>query len=181
MDLNLWSHQFCLACDKQIHADGAAYCSESCRLSDQETTSTSSSQAGSPNLTSTGFPWSDALSSPTILPSSPPSQSKFRLSPAYDFTNARPYGSIPTGSPSSSRNHNTSESSTMARHLSPSNSHVSLCSIPNASPTGETSHLSDTARQELKAYAISFEHVRLQRRRSHQDSRPPLSISGEQR
>ncbi|KAG6112004.1 hypothetical protein E4U13_004510 [Claviceps humidiphila] len=146
MDFNLWSHQFCLACDKQIHADGAAYCSESCRLSDQETTSTSSSQAGSPNPTSTGFPWSDAF-----------------------------------GSQSSSRNHNTSESSTMARHLSPSSSHTSLCSIPNASPTGETSHLSDTARQELKAYAISFEHVRLQRRRSHQDSRPPLSISGEHR
>ncbi|KAG5989738.1 hypothetical protein E4U54_004256 [Claviceps lovelessii] len=169
MACNSWAHQFCLACDKQIQSDGAAYCSEACRLADQENKSTSSSQSSSPSFTPSGYPWSGTFSSSTVSPSSPPSKPKFYLSPAYDFSNARPYGStMHIGSPSLSSNPTASmsESSTFTRNLSPSSSYSSLCSMQSTSTTSETNHLSDTAKQELKAYAISFEHVRLQRRRS---------------
>ncbi|KAG5980898.1 hypothetical protein E4U55_003519 [Claviceps digitariae] len=174
MACNSWTHQYCLTCDKQIQSEGAAYCSEACRLADQEkNSSTSSSQATSPSLAPSGcsYSWSGALpSSFTMSPSSPPSKSKFYLSPAYDFSsNVGPYGSsMRIGSPSLS-SHLTaamSESSNLNRNLSPSSSYTSLCSMQSTSTTSESNQLSDTAKQELQAYAISFEHVRLQRRRS---------------
>ncbi|GAB0136084.1 hypothetical protein EsDP_00004401 [Epichloe bromicola] len=168
MAFNLWAHQFCLACDKQVQSDGAAYCSESCRLADQEKGSTPSSQASSPGFAPSGFSWSGPPSPSTT------SKPKFYLSLAYDFGNAQPYGTGPIRSqPSSSSSYTASISdsstsdSTFTRNLSPSSSHSSLCSMQSASTTGEPKHLSDTAKQELKAYAISFEHVRLQRRRSY--------------
>lgn len=170
MAFNLWAHQFCLACDKQVQSDGAAYCSESCRLADQEESSTPSSQASSPGFAPSGFPWS-GLSSPFAASSS--SKPKLYLSPAYDFGNAQPYGTGPIRSQPSSSSYTASISesstsdSTFTRNLSPSSSHSSLCSLQSTSTTGEPKHLSDTAKQELKAYAISFEHVRLQRRRSY--------------
>ncbi|KAG6007893.1 hypothetical protein E4U21_005371 [Claviceps maximensis] len=175
MACNSWTHQYCLSCDKQIQTEGAAYCSEACRLADQEkksttttTTTTLSSQATSPSFTPSGYPWSDASSSSTVSPSSPPLKTNFYLSPAYDFSNARPYGSMHTGGPSFSSHPTTSisESSTFTRNLSPSSSYSSLCSMRSTSTSDETNHLSDTAKRELKAYALSFEHVRLQRRRS---------------
>ncbi|TWU78781.1 hypothetical protein ED733_006954 [Metarhizium rileyi] len=170
MAFNLWTHQFCLACDKQVQADGAAYCSESCRLADQEKTSTtSSSQASSPACTPAGYPWSTPSS--CLTPRSSSSRPKFYLSPAYDFSNAQPYGTASVRSLSLSSSHTASASeqsiSTYAGILTPSSSHSSLCSLQSTSTTGESSQLSDKAKQELKAYAISFEHVRLQRRRSY--------------
>lgn len=167
MAFNLWAHQFCLACDKQVQVDGAAYCSESCRLADQEKTSTPSSQASSPGFAPTGYPWS-TTPSPSLRPTARP---KFYLSPAYDFSNAQPYGTASVRSLSLSSNYTASASeqstSTYTRDLTPSSSHSSLCSMQSTSTTGESNHLSDKAKQELKAYAISFEHVRLQRRRSY--------------
>lgn len=154
---DLWTHSFCLACDKQVQTDGAAYCSESCRLADFETTSTPSSQASSPGLTPPSYPWSTR--------SSPPS--KFYLSPAYDFANAQPYGSTPVRQQTFKIPTYNSTASTAARSLTPSSSHSSLCSMQSTSTTGETSQLSDKARQELRAYAVSFEQVRMQRRRSY--------------
>ncbi|KAG5926280.1 hypothetical protein E4U42_003457 [Claviceps africana] len=169
MACDSWAHQFCLACDKQIQSDGAAYCSEACRLADQEKNSAPSSQAASPTFTPSGYPWSSTLSTPIVSPSSSPSKSGFYLSPAYDFSNGQSCGPIRLGSPSLSSNlaASVSESSAFTRHLSPSSSYSSLCSIQSTATMGETDQLSDTAKQELKAYAISFEHVRLQRRRSH--------------
>ncbi|QPH09702.1 hypothetical protein C2857_000630 [Epichloe festucae Fl1] len=170
MAFNLWAHQFCLACDKQVQSDGAAYCSESCRLADQEKSSTPSSQASSPGFAPSGFPWSGPRSPSTTSSSKP----KFYLSPAYDFGNAQPYGTGPIRSQPLSSSFtasisewSTSADSTFTRSLSPSSSHSSLCSMQSTSTTGEPKHLSDIAKQELKAYAISFEHVRLQRRRSY--------------
>lgn len=151
MTFDLWTHSFCLACDKQVQTDGAAYCSESCRLADFEKTSTPSSQASSPGFTPTTYPWSTT------------SSSKFTLSPAYDFANAQPYGTA-------SRQQSSRMSydySAPTRALSPSSSHSSLCSMQSTSTTGEGKQLSDKARQELRAYAVSFEHVRMQRRRSY--------------
>jgi len=136
-----WTHQFCLACDKQT--DGATYCSESCRLADYEKTSSApSSGPSSPAFSGPSYQWT--------FPKPAPTNTKFYLSPAYDF----------------------STSPTMTRGasgpaLSPSSSHTSLSSIRSTSTAGlDAAHMSDKAARELRAYARSFESVRLQRRRS---------------
>ncbi|KAK0705253.1 hypothetical protein B0H67DRAFT_499387 [Lasiosphaeris hirsuta] len=139
-----WTHQFCLACDKQT--DGATYCSESCRLADYEkTSSTPSSGPSSPALTGPSYEWSFAKPTTT--------STKFYLSPAYDFSS--PHTSAIGRAPS-------------GHALSPSNSHTSLCSIRSSSSAGlDAAQLSEKAARELRAYARSFESVRLQRRRSY--------------
>ncbi|PKS10440.1 hypothetical protein jhhlp_002191 [Lomentospora prolificans] len=156
MAFDLWTHQFCLACDKQT--DGATYCSESCRLADFEKTCSSPS-------TSTSLGRS--------LPSSPSTQqsTKFYLSPAYDFSTAQPYGSTPLPqSHLAQRTINLTTTATQQAHksLTPSSSHSSLCSIQSCSSnTSEVYQLSEKSKRELQAYAVSFEQVRLQRRRSY--------------
>lgn len=145
-----WTHQFCLGCDKQT--DGATYCSESCRLADYEKTSpsTPSSAASSPALSSPPLDWT--LSRPTTTTTTTAS-TKFYLSPAYDFGLAQP---------------STRRDSTRSQTLSPSASHTSLCSMRSNSSAGlDAAQLSEKAARELRAYARSFESVRLQRRRSY--------------
>ncbi|KAK0651268.1 hypothetical protein B0T16DRAFT_367334 [Cercophora newfieldiana] len=134
-----WTHQFCLACDKQT--DGATYCSESCRLADYEKTpSTPSSGPSSPAFASPSHQWT--------FPKPTTTSTKFYLSPAFDFSSPHLSGST--------------------RILSPSTSHTSLCSIRSTSSAGlDAAQLSEKAARELRAYARSFESVRLQRRRSH--------------
>lgn len=147
-----WEHQYCLACDRQT--DGATYCSESCRLSDFEKASSSaSSPTGYPTSTASDFSWT-----------TPRSQGRFFLSPAYDFSNAQPYGSTPAPHHSLTKR---SEPSS-ARILTPSSSHSSLCSLQSTSSIGSVgTQLSDKARKQLRDYASSFEHAQLQRRRSY--------------
>ncbi|GJN74434.1 life-span regulatory factor domain-containing protein [Purpureocillium lilacinum] len=168
MAFDLWTHQFCLACDKQVQSDGA-YCSEACRLADQEKTSTPSSQASSPGCSppSYGYPWS----APAPTMSARSTRPGLYLSPPYDFQNPQPYGTAPVArgylSKYASGDRFTTTSSS-ASNLSPSSSHTSLCSMQSTSSSStDGSRLSDRSRQELKAYAISFEQVRLQRRRSY--------------
>ncbi|KAL7798343.1 hypothetical protein V8C37DRAFT_199112 [Trichoderma ceciliae] len=164
MALDMWTHEFCLACDRQVQVDGDAYCSEACRMADFEktpsSTPTPSSQASSPGFSPVSY------SAPGSF-SSRPAPTKFYLPPAYDFNQARPYGSTPQ--PSSSFSSYSSEMSPLSatRGLTPSSSHSSLCSMQSVSSTTEASQLSDKARMELRAYAVSFEQVRLQRRRSY--------------
>ncbi|KAI2631969.1 hypothetical protein GGR54DRAFT_10346 [Hypoxylon sp. NC1633] len=154
-----WEPEFCLACDRQT--DGATYCSESCRLSDYEkTASTASTPATTPGLTSpSSYNWI-----------APRSQSKFYLPPAYDFSNAQPYGSTPLPQSYLSHRSETSSSSS-ARVLTPSSSHSSLCSLRSTSSSGsEGTQLSDKDKKQLRDYASSFEHTRQQqqhRRRSY--------------
>ncbi|KAM7210843.1 hypothetical protein V8F06_013773 [Rhypophila decipiens] len=144
-----WTHQFCLACDKQT--DGATYCSESCRLADfEKTSSTPSSGSSSPAFSSPAHDW--AFSKPTTT------NPKFYLSPAYDFS-----------SPARSARHAVSSPvAAQQQTISPSSSHTSLCSMKSTSSAGlDSAQLSERAARELRAYARSFESVRLQRRRSH--------------
>lgn len=149
-----WTHQFCLACDRQT--DGATYCSESCRLADFESTSsTPSSGPSSPALNGPSYAWSFSKPAST--------SNKFYLSPAYDFSSPQP---------NRSARHAISSHVDTARvpsqGLSPSNSHSSLCSMRSSSSVGlDPAQLSERAARELRAYAQSFESVRLQRRRSH--------------
>lgn len=150
-----WTHQFCLACDKQT--DGATYCSESCRLADfEKTSSTPSLGPSSPVL--------PILSSMRAFSKPVSTSTKFYLSPAYDFSTAQPYGSAlhtQQGEP-------VRQQARPARLLSPSSSHSSLSSMRSSSSIGsDAGQLSDKARRELHAYASSFEQVRLQRRRSY--------------
>lgn len=157
MSYELWTHQFCFACDTQT--DGQAYCSESCRLADNEKSVVPRSGSSSPGL---GAPWSTS--------SSRQQTSKFFLSPAYDFSNPQPYGSTPLPL-SFLAPHRASSSAGNYHVLTPSNSHTSLCSMqssPSPAPSQEsTSHASDKTKQELREYASSFEQVRLHRRRSY--------------
>ncbi|RDA92230.1 hypothetical protein CP533_5708 [Ophiocordyceps camponoti-saundersi (nom. inval.)] len=154
MALDLWTHQFCLACDKQVHSDGAAYCSESCRLADHETTTTT-----------TTTPCSQASSPGPVAPCDGPATTRLSshrlcLPPPFEF-NRGPLSKLSfyLGQPSTP--------ATSVPNLTPSSSHSSLCSMQSMASSVDASHLSDKSRQELKAYAISFEQVRLQRRRSH--------------
>ncbi|KAI2466819.1 hypothetical protein F4781DRAFT_335900 [Annulohypoxylon bovei var. microspora] len=153
-----WEPEYCLACDRQT--DGATYCSESCRLSDfEKTSSTASTPVTTPGLTSpSSYNWT-----------APRPQAKFFLPPAYDFSNAQPYGSTPLPQSYLSQRSESSSSSS-ARVLTPSSSHSSLCSLQSTSSSGsEGSQLSDKAKKQLRDYASSFEHTRLQqsRRRSY--------------
>lgn len=146
-----WTHQFCLSCDKQT--DGTTYCSESCRLADYEkTSSTPSSGMSSPALadpSESSFAWTFSKPTTTSRP--------LYLAPAYDFTNARPYGQRTLST----------DSTLASKTLSPSHSHSSLSSMRSSSSTDSTTQLSEKAARELRAYARSFESVRLQRRRSY--------------
>ncbi|KAK3372859.1 hypothetical protein B0T24DRAFT_649027 [Lasiosphaeria ovina] len=149
-----WTHQFCLACDKQT--DGATYCSESCRLADYEKTASPSGSGPCSPALNAPLPSEWSFARPTT------SSTKFYLSPAYDFSNPQPstrssqYGAISTAR------------TTPSQALSPSTSHTSLCSIRTTSSTGlDGGYLSEKAARELRAYAKPFESVRLQRRRSY--------------
>ncbi|TQS33048.1 hypothetical protein Golomagni_06621 [Golovinomyces magnicellulatus] len=156
-----WAHDYCLACDKQIQVDSAAYCSEACRLAELEKTSTASSQVSSPGL-APPTSWAAPTRAPSVR------QSRFYLSPAYDFSNAQPYGTTPAAKslfeyytkPAQPTAH------VAARTLTPSSSHSSLCSMQSTSSAGDGG-VSAKAKKELQAYAVSFEQVRLQRRRSY--------------
>ncbi|XXG97091.1 Karyopherin transporter [Hypoxylon texense] len=151
-----WEPEYCLACDRQT--DGATYCSESCRLSDFEKTSSSSTPASTPGVAgSSSYNWT-----------APRPQAKFYLPPAYDFSNAQPYGSTPVPQSYLSQRSDSSASST--RVLTPSSSHSSLCSLRSTSSSGsESTQVSDKAKKQLRDYASSFEHARVQqqRRRSY--------------
>ncbi|GKT57310.1 hypothetical protein ColTof4_11460 [Colletotrichum tofieldiae] len=147
---DLWTHEFCLGCDKQT--DGTAYCSESCRLADFEKTSTPSSVASSPGLSTPSYPWGSKQQT-----------NNFHLSPAYDFSNAQPYGSTPARQSYLS----SPRTSSTRRTLTTSSSNSSLCSMQSTTSSNtDASHLSEKAKRELQAYAVSFEQARLQRRRS---------------
>ncbi|KAI0596051.1 hypothetical protein F4775DRAFT_566285 [Biscogniauxia sp. FL1348] len=148
-----WEPEYCLACDRQT--DGATYCSEACRLSDFEnSSSTASTPASSPGPGGPStFNWT-----------APRPQAKFYLPPAYDFTNAQPYGSTPL--PQSYLSHRSESTTSSARVLTPSSSHSSLCSLRSTSSSGSDSQqLSDKAKKQLRDYASSFENARLQQRR----------------
>ncbi|ROT39362.1 hypothetical protein SODALDRAFT_332804 [Sodiomyces alkalinus F11] len=157
---DLWTHEFCLGCDKQT--DGTAYCSESCRLADFEKTSMSSSMPGIDTLTTS----SCSSYSGTGKQQQP---GRFYLSPAIDFTNPQPFSTTPPASPSDISSRKTSPTTLNGpRTLSTSSSNTSLCSMQSStSSNSDSSQLPEKTRQELHGYAASFDNVRLQRRRSY--------------
>lgn len=156
---DLWTHEFCLGCDKQT--DGTAYCSESCRLADFEKTSMSSSM----RIASLPTPFYSAYSGM----GNQRQPGRLYLSPAIHFANPDPFGTTRPSSPSYVSTGRTSTTTLSGPHtLTTSNSNTSLCSMQSSTSSNvDTSLLPEKTMQELHGYAASFDNVRLHRRRSH--------------
>jgi len=152
-----WSPDFCLVCDRQT--DGAIYCGEACRLAEYEKAN-SASGASSP-VSPGGFP--------TSWPSISTTNNSYFVS-TYDSVARRFDSSARISSPPLSRPHS-SPIVTSSRHiLTPSSSQSSIASMQSSSSmvsaSAESSHLSDEACRELRAYAGSFDRSRYERRQS---------------
>lgn len=143
-----WALDYCLTCDKQT--SGGAYCCQSCRLADLETSSCGS-EPGSP--TTPDLPWPSATLS-------------FHLSPGFKFAGHETSKSTSlSASPPTSyfSSHATTDGATGDRILSPSCSRSPLSSDSNKSP--QSCPLSAQARTELRGYFNSFDLIRNWRRR----------------
>ncbi|KAF5874852.1 uncharacterized protein Bfra_003301 [Botrytis fragariae] len=145
-----WSPDFCLACDRQT--DGSVYCSEACRLAEYEKASSSDSSAPSSPSSLHGAAW-------------PSKSNGFYMEPAYNFSNAQPYGATPSSTASF---YQPSRSSPAAKStLTPSSSQSSLFSMQSTSSTSsEPAQLSAESKRALRAYASSFDQSRNNRRQS---------------
>ncbi|ATZ56857.1 hypothetical protein BCIN_14g00740 [Botrytis cinerea B05.10] len=145
-----WSPDFCLACDRQT--DGSVYCSEACRLAEYEKASSSDSSAPSSPSSLHGAAW-------------PSKSNGFYMEPAYNFSNAQPYGTTPSSTTSF---YQPSRSSPVTKStLTPSSSQSSLFSMQSTSSTSsEPAQLSAESKRALRAYASSFDQSRNNRRQS---------------
>lgn len=153
MDLT-WSLDYCLACDRQV-TSGGAYCSQSCRLADLESSSHWSSPT-SPSTSATTASWAS---------SGAHQGSGFYLAPAinfaaYSLTNT---SSSLTTSNANSKDQSSSIKARPIRTLSPSSSRSSLSST--GSESAQIGPFSEQVYNELRAYANSFDTTRNWRRR----------------
>ncbi|OBT49312.1 hypothetical protein VE00_00407 [Pseudogymnoascus sp. WSF 3629] len=146
-----WSPSYCLACDRQT--DTSAYCSESCRLAEYES---SASPSSSPS-------W----------PSHSHSHTPFQLPSAYDFSqktsssSVRPAVHARAHSQPQPRQQQATYSVPRLQTrpvLTPSSSQSSLFSMQSGASVGEA--VSEEARRELRGYASAFDQSRYQRRQS---------------
>jgi hypothetical protein len=151
MTFDLWTYQFCLACDKQVQSDGTAYCSEPCKMIDSERAM---------------LPPNSQVSSPGF----PPPPTNFSVSWAYDLSTARSCEITPQQRPWIDYIVPGTEqvsSFVTTQNLKHANSHSSLGSMQSTSSTDKAGHLSNKARMELRGYAVLFEQTTMQRRRSY--------------
>ncbi|KAI9643782.1 hypothetical protein NHQ30_007131 [Ciborinia camelliae] len=147
-----WSPDFCLACDRQT--DGSVYCSEACRLAEYEKASSNDNSASSSPSSPRGASWSSKSNG-------------FYMEPAYNFSNAQPYGTTPSSQ--TSYFYQPSRSSSVAKPtLTPSSSQSSLFSMQSttSSTSSEPAQLSAESKKALRAYASSFDQSRNSRRQS---------------
>jgi hypothetical protein len=155
-----WSPSFCLACDRQT--DGNVYCSEACRLAEYDAGSNAGSAASSPTSSRGPVSW----------PATRQSRNGFFMEPAYNFSNAQPYGSTPSPRAAHFYQPSRPQSSPIAYStkpvLTPSSSQSSLFSMQStqSSASSEPIQLSDESRKALRAYASSFDQSRYSRRQS---------------
>ena len=150
-----WSLDYCLACDRQTA--GGAYCCQSCRIADLETSSCGA----------------DSVSPSTPGVFSPPRGLGLDLNPTYaSAARRRPICYDPSLSSRVQANQPiiyfstqtvTSDPTPANRVLSPSSSQSSLSSTSSKASQG--CHLSAQARTELRGYSNSFDLVRNWRRR----------------
>ena len=150
-----WSFDYCLACDRQTA--GGAYCCQTCRLADLETSSCGS----------------EPVSPSTAGVFSPPKGSSLNQSPSFDSVAHRRLNcyapSLPPRAQASqpityfSAQTVATNATPANRVLSPSSSHSSLSST--SSKSSQSCHLSAQARTELRGYSNSFDLIRNWRRR----------------
>lgn len=149
-----WSLDYCLTCDREA-PNGAAYCSQACKLADMERASCSSSPKTTTSSSTSGAPGG------------------FYLPPALNFS-ALSKSSEVSSSPSSTRTSiswhsssqiNTSKGSGSSGNLHPSPSRTSLSSMPSQHSPFEQSYVSEKSLRELSDYANAFDQVRDYKRR----------------
>ncbi|KAK6535206.1 hypothetical protein TWF694_001675 [Orbilia ellipsospora] len=151
-----WSLDYCLTCDREA-PNGAAYCSQACRLADMERASCSSSPKTATSTSTNGAPGG------------------FYLPPALNFSTLRSSHESSSGSPirsnpswmQSSHHHQTNNGrkGSAGSNLHPSPSRTSLSSMPSQHSPFEQSYLSEKALRELNDYANAFDQVRDNKRR----------------
>jgi len=146
-----WSLDYCLTCDREA-PNGAAYCSQACRLADMERASCSSSPKTATSTSTAGAPGG------------------FYLPPALNFSSLRMQES--SGSPTRSNSawaqssqSNARKSSASSANLHSSPSRTSLSSMPSQHSPFEQTYLSEKALRELNDYANAFDQVRDYKRR----------------
>ncbi|OBT69740.1 hypothetical protein VE03_00893 [Pseudogymnoascus sp. 23342-1-I1] len=145
-----WSPSYCLACDRQT--DTSAYCSESCRLAEYESSASPSSSPSWPSHSS---------------------HTPFQLPSAYDFSQKtsssaaiRPAAHARAHSQPQPRQQPAYSVPRMQTRpvLTPSSSQSSLFSMQSGASVGEV--VSEEARMQLRGYASAFDQSRYQRRQS---------------
>jgi hypothetical protein len=149
-----WSPDFCLACDRQT--DGSVYCSEACRLAEYEKSSSNDNSVPSSPTLAHGASW-------------PSKSNGFYMEPAYNFSNAQPYGTTPSSRTSYFYQPTRSQPSPVTKPtLTPSSSQSSLFSMQSttSSTSSEQAQLSAESKRALRAYASSFDQSRNTRRQS---------------
>jgi hypothetical protein len=164
-----WSPDFCLSCDRQT--SGGAYCSQSCRLADLERASNGSSPS-SPLTLDSSPSWGLEVGSGFYLPpalnfaaysaqakQTAPAMRSPTSPTSFNFSTALSKGQF--YAPALTRS--ASAGAVPIRTLTPSTSRTSLSSLQSTS--SQASYLSDEARNELRNYASSFDHVRDWKRR----------------
>ena len=143
---SVWFHDYCLACDRLT--SGGAYCSQSCRLADLESSSAWTTPQASPSTSN--FP---PNSSSTTAPG-------FYLTPAIDWGAYRTQHTATQLSYCS--NTSAIKSNTDKKTLTPSSSQSSLASAHSASSSNQT--FSDRVTTQLRDYTNSFDTTRNRRR-----------------
>ena len=167
-----WSHDFCLACDRQT-IDGETYCSQACRLADLERASSLS-----PSTSAAFHASTRTRSTPQRTPTSSTSASGFHLPPAVNFAaykNNEQAGTQRSHAVSQSRSSvgymestgaaqasTTASFSTSDQSLTPSSSHSSLSSMSSVAKQGVST---EEVRNELFGYYTAFDQTRDWKRR----------------
>ncbi|KAF3907229.1 hypothetical protein ABW20_dc0102537 [Dactylellina cionopaga] len=149
-----WSLDYCLTCDREA-PNGAAYCSQACRLADMERASCSSSPKTATSTSTTGAPGGFYL--PPALNFSTLTRSSHEHATGSPIRSTSTW--IPTNAP------NGRKGSAGSSNLHPSPSRTSLSSMPSQHSPFEQSYLSEKALRELNDYANAFDQVRDNKRR----------------
>ena len=147
-----WALDYCLACDKQT--SGGAYCSQTCRLADHE----SSSRWSTPSS-----PTSSTASNTSKSAVGNTRGSGFYLSPAINFDEYRT-AAWASSSTQSTQSSNRTPSQGPSKALSSSSSRSSLTSNASNSTLAQDT-LPERIHNELRAYTNSFDTTRNWRRR----------------
>ncbi|KAI9794801.1 MAG: hypothetical protein M1816_002929 [Peltula sp. TS41687] len=182
-----WSHDFCLACDRQT--TGGVYCSQACRLAELEQASPRSEPVSpmrparqDQDPTSNASPRSPGSIVGFYLPSPVEFDAyRTRRSTQLSPNNGGGGGSVSSShtgpqtttswvsrgtNPSSTETRSSAADSQEPATLTPSSSQSSLVSLQSSTTAQDDDRLSDQARNALRTYVTSFDRTRDWKRRT---------------